>query len=242
MSEILSAETLNYKWKKTRDKAVAAAIESGRDPEEVKVVAVSKTHSMEMVLNGIEAGIPVFGENYAQELKEKFEYLEQTGIPQPEWHFIGHLQRNKVKYIAPFVYMIHSVDSERLAREISKQAAKFDRTIPVLIQVNTSGEESKFGCEPQNVNDLIEKAAKLENISIKGLMTIGSFDLDGVQNRKEFKLLHSLIEDARDRFPDMNLEHLSMGMTHDFELAVEEGATIVRVGTAIFGERDYGDK
>ncbi|MFP4529208.1 MAG: YggS family pyridoxal phosphate-dependent enzyme [Candidatus Kapaibacterium sp.] len=239
MSEILNAEELQSNWREVRTKADKAAVGAGRSAEDVKVVAVSKTHPFEMIENAIRAGIRVFGENYAQELRDKEEQLAESGLAEPEWHFIGHLQRNKVKYLAPFVHMIHSVDSVRLAREINKEAAKNDRVIPILIQINTSGEESKFGCEPRDVFDIIQEASEFDNIEIKGLMTIGSFDLDGVQNRKEFKLLRSLLGDARERFPKLVLEHLSMGMTHDYELAIEEGATIVRVGTAIFGKRDY---
>ena len=205
----------------------------------VKVVAVSKTHPIEAIKFGIDAGITDFGENYAQELKSKYEQIKQISDVQPNWHFIGHLQTNKVKYIIPFVKLIHSVDSFHLAEEINRQASKHNRIVDVLVQVNTSGEESKFGCEPEETLPLIEQISNLPNLRILGLMTIGSFSNDENIIRKEFRLLRRLFEEAKHKFPELPLTELSMGMTNDYLIAIEEGATIVRIGTAIFGERHY---
>lgn len=205
----------------------------------IKVVAVSKTHPVEAIKYAIEAGIRDFGENYAQELKTKYELLKQISDVQPNWHFIGHLQTNKVKYIIPFVKLIHSVDSVHLANEINRQAEKHNRVVDVLVQVNTSGEESKFGCEPKEALPLIEQIGQLPKLRVIGLMTIGSFSTDENTIRKEFRLLRSIFEEAKQKFPELPLTELSMGMTNDYMIAVEEGATILRIGTAIFGERHY---
>jgi pyridoxal phosphate enzyme (YggS family) len=206
---------------------------------DIKVVAVSKTHPVEAIKYAIEAGIRDFGENYVQELKTKYELLKQISDVQPNWHFIGHLQTNKVKYIIPFVKLIHSVDSVHLANEINRQAEKHNRVVDVLVQVNTSGEESKFGCEPKEALPLIEQIGQLPNLRVIGLMTIGSFSTDENTIRKEFRLLRSIFEEAKQKFPALPLTELSMGMTNDYMIAVEEGATILRIGTAIFGERHY---
>jgi hypothetical protein len=206
---------------------------------DIKVVAVSKTHPVEAIKYAIEAGIRDFGENYAQELKTKYELLKQISDVQPNWHFIGHLQTNKVKYIIPFVKLIHSVDSVHLANEINRQAEKHNRVVDVLVQVNTSGEESKFGCEPKEALPLIEQIGQLPKLRVIGLMTIGSFSTDENNIRKEFRLLRSIFEEAKQKFPELPLTELSMGMTNDYMIAVEEGATILRIGTAIFGERHY---
>ncbi|MGB9852680.1 MAG: YggS family pyridoxal phosphate-dependent enzyme [Candidatus Kapaibacteriota bacterium] len=206
---------------------------------QIKIVAVSKTHPIEAILNAISVGITDFGENYAQEMKSKYEQIKLVSKSQPNWHFIGHLQTNKVKYIAPFVALIHSVDSIHLAEEIEKQASKNNRIIDVLVQVNTSGEASKYGCEPEATLQIIDAIKNFPHLHVKGLMTIGSFSTDEQVIRKEFRLLAKLLEDAKRSFPELNLTELSMGMTHDYLIAVEEGATILRIGTAIFGERHY---
>lgn len=232
--------TLKERYEEIRNNVINAANISNRDPQSIKIIAVSKTHPVEYILNGIEAGMNIFGENYAQEIKEKFEYFENNNLTHPEWHFIGHLQRNKVKYIMPFVSMIHGVDSVRLANQINNEAEKIGRKVDVLLQVNTSGEASKFGCDPDSLINIAAEALKLKNICIKGLMTIGSFTFDGVANKREFGLLRTLLDDVNKKF-DLELKELSMGMTNDYELAVQEGATMVRVGTAIFGERDYSN-
>lgn len=208
-----------------------------RNAEKIKIIAVSKTQSIEAISAAFYAGATIFGENYVQELVEKQSLLSAKGIL-PEWHFIGHLQTNKVKYIAPFISLIHSVDSEKLAYEISRQAEKHNRIIEILLQINTSGESSKFGCEPVEAIYLAEKVCSLPNINLTGLMTIGTFSDDEAIIRKEFRLLRSKLEEINDKL-GLHLNELSMGMSHDYQIAIEEGATMVRIGTAIFGERHY---
>ncbi|MCX7736770.1 MAG: YggS family pyridoxal phosphate-dependent enzyme [Candidatus Kapabacteria bacterium] len=231
-------DEIKKNWLNVLNNVQNAAKNNQRDSDSIKIVAVSKSHPPEIIELAIKAGVTVFGENYAQELRDKHQYLEESGIKQPEWHFIGHLQSNKVKYIAPFVSMIHSVDSINLAEEISKQAEKNNRVIDILLQVNTSGEYSKFGCEPEEVVSLFDSISKIKNLQVLGLMTIGTFSDDEKIIRTEFKLLREL-RDNINKTKGVNLPHLSMGMSHDYEIAIEEGATIVRIGTAIFGERVY---
>ncbi len=211
----------------------------GRNPDEVLILSVSKTQSIEAISAAVKSGIKVFGENYAQELREKYQLLNELKIPQPRWHFIGHLQSNKVKYIAPFVEMIHSVDSLSLAEEISKHAKKKNRTIDILFQVNTSGEHSKSGASPDEAVEIIHQISEVPNLKLCGLMTIGSFSNDEKLYRAEFQMLRKIQDDVKTKLPQVNMKHLSMGMTNDFETAVEEGSTIIRIGTAIFGYRDY---
>lgn len=239
---ILSPEQIRSNWEAVKSKALDAAVVSGRNPDDITIVAVAKTHPSGMIKNAIEAGIGNIGENYVQEMVQKYKELAELGIEVPKWHFIGHLQTNKVKYIIPFVDMIHSVDSAHLAEEISKQAQKLGRTIDILLQVNTSGEESKSGCEPQDIYKLAEELSRLQNIKIHGLMTIGTFSNDEVIIKREFRLLRSLRDELAVKFPEIDFHHLSMGMTNDYPIAIAEGATLVRVGTAIFGERDYLQK
>lgn len=220
-----------------KDKIEQTAKKFSKNFEKIKIIAVSKTHSPQAIAAAYEAGAHIFGENYVQELVEKQKILSEKGIF-PEWHFIGHLQTNKVKYIAPFISLIHSVDSEKLALEISRQAEKYNRTINILMQVNTSGEISKSGCEPEEAIALAKNILKIPNINLLGLMTIGTFSDDETIIRREFRLLKSLLDEINKEL-GTDLRELSMGMSHDFEIAIEEGSTMVRIGTAIFGERDY---
>ncbi len=235
----------DYSYRKLKDNyiSVVNSIEKltkrANIQREIKIVAVSKTHTTEAILNAMECGIEHFGENYVQELKAKFEEIQQIGKQQPKWHFIGHLQTNKVKYIVPFISLIHSVDSVHLAEEIDKQSRKIERVTDILIQVNTSGERSKFGCSPESLFSIIASIQHFENIRICGLMTIGSFSSDEKIIREEFQLLRNLFEQSKEKFQHLPLKELSMGMTNDYLIAIEEGATIVRIGTAIFGERHY---
>lgn len=231
-------DEIKSNWLNVLNNVRIAAQTLQRDPDSIKIVAVSKSHPPEIIELAIKAGVNVFGENYAQELKDKHQYLVESGVKIPEWHFIGHLQSNKVKYIAPFVSMIHSVDSVGLAEEISKQAEKNNRTIDILLQVNTSGEYSKFGCQPEKLIELFDSVARIKNLNVLGLMTIGTFSDNENIIRTEFKLLRELRNNIN-KTKGVNLSHLSMGMSHDYEIAIEEGATIVRIGTAIFGERIY---
>ncbi len=227
-----------------QQKVEAAAQASARKKDEIKILAVSKTHPAEVLLQSLSAGINVFAENYAQEFRDKNkifrERLEQEehNLPTPEIHFIGHLQRNKVKYIVPFVDMLHTIDSIKLAEEVNKQAEKNNLTLDVLLQVNTSDEEAKSGIKPDNVEQLANEVLLLNNLNLKGLMTIGTFSDNEKIIRSEFTLLRKTLETLNKNL-GLNLKELSMGMSHDFEIAIDEQATMVRIGTAIFGNRTY---
>lgn len=214
-----------------------ACQKAGRDSSEVTLIAVSKTKPIEMLREAYEAGARDFGENKVQELLDKIPAMPED----VRWHMIGHLQRNKVKYIIDKVYLIHSVDSLRLAEEISKEAVKHGVTANILVEVNVAGEESKFGTSLQEAKELVFSIAKLPGICVKGLMTIAPFVENGEDNRKYFQNMKQLSVDIVQKNND-NIcvgQVLSMGMTGDYIVAVEEGATYVRVGTGIFGERDY---
>ncbi|MEN6641689.1 MAG: YggS family pyridoxal phosphate-dependent enzyme [Armatimonadia bacterium] len=210
----------------------AAAVRAGRDPSEVTLVAVSKTREPSEIAAAAAAGATEFGENYVQELLNK--QKELGGI---HWHFIGHLQRNKVRFILPFCAMVHVVDSVRLAQEIDHRARQLDRLQPVLLQVDLAGEETKFGCPENLVEELAQELANLPNVDWQGLMTIPPLAGEPEQSRPYFIRLRELRDRLRERFPDQPLAHLSMGMSMDYEVAIEEGATLVRIGTAIFGPR-----
>jgi len=217
-----------------RNKIAEACRRSGRESEEIELVAITKTVDVEQINEAIEAGIRVVGENRVQEAWRKYQEVGEKA----HWHMVGHLQTNKVKRVLQFAEMIHSVDSVYLAREIQTQAKKLDRTIEILIQVNTSGEESKFGLEPEATIGAIEEVSTLPNLKIKGLMTIGAFLPNPEDVRPCFKLLNDLKDRVNERgITSVEMGTLSMGMTNDFEIAIEEGSTMVRVGTAIFGER-----
>ena len=212
-----------------------AAGKCGRDPSTVSLVAVSKTIPVNRVREAIEAGVTVFGENYVQEAREKFNRLATFPV---SWHFIGHLQSNKAKYAVRLFDLIHSVDTLKLARKLNKQAQKNAKIQNILIQVNISKESSKSGADAENVLDLIDKVRHLENLSVKGLMTMPPFFNDPEKARPYFSALRNLRDRIRLKAPsEIALDELSMGMTGDFEAAIEEGATLVRIGTAIFGER-----
>lgn len=217
-----------------RNKIAEACRRSGRESEEIELVAITKTVDVEQINEAIEAGIRVVGENRVQEAWRKYQEVGEKA----HWHMVGHLQTNKVKRVLQFADMIHSVDSVYLAREIQTQAKKLDRTIEILIQVNTSGEESKYGLEPEATIDAIEEVSTLPNLKIKGLMTIGAFLPNPEDVRPCFKLLNDLKDRVNERgITSVEIGTLSMGMTNDYEIAIEEGSTMVRVGTAIFGER-----
>ena len=215
----------------------AACKRSGRDRSEVTLIAVSKTKPVSMITEAYEAGIREFGENKVQEMTDKFEQMPKD----IHWHMIGHLQRNKVKYLMGRSYLIHSVDSLRLAEEISSQSVKHGQETDILIEVNIAGEETKFGTTREEAFTLVEKAALLPNIHIRGLMTIAPFVDNPEDNRWVFRQIRQLSVDIKEKNIDnVDMSILSMGMTGDYEVAIEEGATMVRVGTGIFGERDYG--
>lgn len=222
--------------------AVAKKVEEacekvGRNKDEVTIIAVSKTKPLSNVVELQQEGVMDFGENKVQELCEKYESIEHP----VRWHLIGHLQTNKVKYIVDKVSLIHSVDSLKLAKQISKEAVKKSVTVPILIQVNIAKEESKFGLEDtKDVFELVEEVSKLPNVKIKGLMTIAPFVDDPEENRPYFRQMHQLFVDIEQKnFDNVSMDTLSMGMTNDYEVAIEEGATMIRVGTGIFGARSY---
>lgn len=211
-----------------------ACSRAGRDRNQVSLIAVSKTKPVGMLQEAYDAGTRDFGENRVQELMEKMPVLPAD----IRWHMIGHLQRNKVKYIVGKVWMIHSVDSLELAEEISKEAVKKQVTVRILLEVNVAEEESKFGVTVQEALGLAEAAAKLPGIRVEGLMTIAPYTEVPEENRIYFQRLKQLSVDIYDKNIDnVNMNVLSMGMTGDYSIAVEEGATYVRVGTGIFGER-----
>ena len=221
---------------KVQARITAACNRAGRDRENVTLIAVSKTKPIADLEEAYRVGVRDFGENKVQELVEKAEVLPKD----IRWHMIGHLQRNKVKYIVDKVCLIHSVDSLRLAEEISKEAVKKQLTVSILVEVNVAGEETKFGSTSEEAIQLVKKIAALPGICIKGLMTIAPFVENPEENRKYFSKLRQLAVDINDKNIDNVTMHvLSMGMTGDYEVAVEEGATLVRVGTGIFGERNY---
>ena len=214
-----------------------ACKKAGRARSEVTLIAVSKTKPVEMIQEIYDAGCRDFGENKVQELCEKIEQLPND----IKWHMIGHLQRNKVKYIIDnHVSLIHSVDSYRLAEEINIQAKKKNVIVPILVEVNIAMEESKFGISPEDAIALVEQIAELKNVKIEGLMTIAPYVVDAEENRLYFRKIKQLSADIGNKNIDnVSMKILSMGMTGDYMVAIEEGATMVRVGTGIFGERNY---
>lgn len=212
-----------------------AAAACGRDPESVQLVAVSKTVPYERAREAIEAGVTVLGENYVQEAREKIDALDDCPV---SWHFIGHLQSNKAKFAVKLFDLIHSVDSLKLARELDKQAKKINKVQQILIQVNIAQEATKSGLSEQATPPLIKEISRLENLAIKGLMTMPPYFNAPQRVRPFFKALRKLRDEINHlQLPAVSLEELSMGMTGDFEVAIQEGATLVRIGTAIFGER-----
>ena len=207
-----------------------------RDPGEVTLISVSKTKPVSMLQEAYDAGSRDFGENKVQEIMDKYPQLPSD----IRWHMIGHLQRNKVKYIVDKVALIHSVDSVRLAETIDKEAAKKGIVVNVLLEVNMAKEDTKFGLMPEEVMDFIHEIVRFQHIKVQGLMTIAPFVENPEENRIHFANLRKLSVDiAKEKVDNVNMSILSMGMTNDFEVAIEEGATMVRIGTAIFGERNY---
>ena len=223
-------------YRTVEEKVEAACRRAGRNRDEVTLIAVSKTKPVSMIEELLPIGVRDFGENKVQELTAKEEVLPKD----IRWHMIGHLQRNKVKYVIDKACMIHSVDSLRLASEISKEAVKHGITADILIEVNVAGEESKFGGSVEETPSLVQEVAKLPGIKVKGLMTIAPYVDDPEENRGVFRNLRKLSVDIGEKnFDNVTMNVLSMGMTGDYEVAIEEGATHVRVGTGIFGERNY---
>ena len=214
----------------------AACDRAGRKREEVTLIAVSKTKPVETLQEAYDLGVRIFGENKVQELTAKYEALPKD----IHWHMIGHLQTNKVKYIIDKAELIHSVDSLKLAETIEKEAAKHDLIADILVEVNVAEEESKFGMKMEEVIPFVEKVSAFPHVRVRGLMTIVPFVEDPEENRSIFADLHKLYIDIKKKNHDNDtVSVLSMGMTNDYEVAIEEGATMVRVGTGIFGARNY---
>jgi len=208
-----------------------ACLKAGRKTEDVKILAVTKTIDAERISEAVSLGLTDLGENRVQELLSKYDSVKGD----VRWHLIGHLQKNKVKYIADKVCMIHSVESISLAQEIEKQCAKIGRVMDVLIEVNVSGEESKSGIDPKDALSFIEEVSKLSHIRIKGLMTMAPFGAENDELHKIFSTLYKISVDiSSKKLDNVSMECLSMGMTNDYEIAVEEKSTIVRIGTGLF--------
>ena len=227
---------LKENLKEVEEKIAEACIKAGRKREDVTLVAVSKTKPISMLKEIYECNIRDFGENKVQELSDKYSQMPAD----IKWHLIGHLQRNKVKAVIDKTVLIHSVDSVRLAETIEQEASKKGLNVDVLIEVNVAEEDSKFGLKLDEVIPTIETIAKFPHVHIKGLMTIAPYVEDPEENRSIFAMLRKLSVDIESKNIDnVSVGILSMGMTNDYQVAIEEGATIVRVGTAIFGERNY---
>lgn len=219
-----------------RENIRKACDRAGRSYDEVTLIAVSKTKPLSDIETLMQYGETEYGENKVQELVDKYERVSSP----VHWHLIGHLQTNKVKYIVDKVSLIHSVDSVHLAKEIEKEAEKHDVTVDILIQVNIAHEDTKFGIDETSVYDLLEEIKHYPHIRVKGLMTIAPFVENAEENRVHFRKLHQLLLDIKSKNIDnIDMSILSMGMTNDYEIAIEEGATMVRVGTGIFGARNY---
>ena len=222
--------------KSIREKIDNAAQKAGRDPKDVLLLAVSKTVDVPRIKAAVAEGLDELGENHVQEIMEKYEPMG----PDVKWHMIGHLQTNKVKYIIDKVKLIHSVESLKLAEEINKQAKKHGLVMDILVEINMAKEESKYGIMPEDAPAFIESLSSLENIRVRGLMTVAPNVENGEENRVYFRNLKKLLVDINAKnINNINMDVLSMGMTGDYITAVEEGATIVRVGTGIFGKRNY---
>jgi pyridoxal phosphate enzyme (YggS family) len=231
--------TLQQRWHEVCARVRSAAVRAGRSPEEVRIVAVSKAQPLDLLEAALQVGIRCFGENYAQELRAKAQALAQRGWSDIEWHFIGHVQTNKVKLLAPLAALIHGVDSAHIADALQRWAQQHGKRLDILLQVNTSGEPSKHGCAPEALFALAEHVLRAcPSLRLLGLMTIPAPN-PPERVREEFRLLAQLRQELRQRYgaTAADFPHLSMGMSADFEVAVEEGATLLRIGTAIFGER-----
>ena len=221
-------------WDRLWERINEVCHHSGRHPEEIKVVAVAKTIPVEMVKEAVDCGITEIGENRVQEAKGKYDAIGKSA----HWHLVGHLQTNKVKAALEIFELIHSLDSMKLANEISSRAERINKEARVLLQVNTSAEESKYGLEPEKVVEFAEQIANLPNLNVEGLMTIGPFTEEDTLIRRSFRELRRLFEELKAAsIPNVDMEILSMGMSADYEIALQEGANMLRIGTSIFGPR-----
>lgn len=229
-------ESIEKNFEKIKQSVAAKANECGRNPDEIRIIAVSKTQPVQAVKNAVKAGVNILGENYIQEAVQKIEALESRPV---SWHFIGHLQSNKAKYAVPAFNMIHTVDRVKLAKEIEKQAEKIDKIQDILIQVNIGEESTKSGTDRENVLSMAKEIGQMKHLSLKGLMCMPPFFDDPEKARPYFRELVELKERInKGGIPGVFLTELSMGMSGDYEVAIEEGATMVRIGTSIFGKRN----
>ena len=235
---INAVDTIKTRWQQVQDRVASAAIRSGRDPNDIRIMAVSKTVPLPQIIEAYDAGISLFGENRIQEAQQKFGTHRESLPASAELHLVGHLQTNKARKAHELFDMIHSVDSVNLTETLSRIASESNRRIPILIEVNTSGEDSKFGISPDQVLNFTRQVALFPNLQIQGFMTVGGWLPDPEQVRPCFQKLREIRDQVESlKIPNVNTEILSMGMTNDFEVAIEEGSTLVRIGTAIFGAR-----
>jgi len=225
-------ETIKNNLEIINEKIRKAALKANRNPEEIKLVAVTKTATIEQIKEAINAGVKIIGENKVQEAKEKYKILSAD----IEWHLVGHLQTNKVKYAIEIFDLIHSVDSIKLAKEIDRRSLQFEMITNVLVEVNVSGEETKYGIKPEEVKSFLKEISEFYGIKVRGLMTIAPIAEDQEEVRPYFRKLRELSEKIKNKnIKNVKMDYLSMGMTEDFEVAIEEGANMVRIGRGIFG-------
>ena len=233
--------TMKERLEEVKERIALAAERAGRDPNEVTLVAVTKTHPVPVVREAYDLGVKQFGENRPEEALPKIDALAAQllaeGLQAPSWHMIGHVQHRKVKLVVGHYVLIHSVDTVKLARRLDSRFREAGMRQPILLEVNIAGEESKFGFAPEDLPAAVEEIATLEGLELQGLMTVAPIVENPEEVRPVFRRLRELLDDLRRRFPNIPWKHLSMGMTDDFEVAIEEGATLVRIGRAIFGER-----
>lgn len=226
-------ETIKNNLEIINEKIKKAALKANRSPEEIKLVAVTKTATIEQIKEAINAGVKIIGENKVQEAKEKYQILTAD----TEWHLVGHLQTNKVKYAIEIFDCIQTVDSIKLAKEIDKRSLQFEKTTNVLVEVNVSGEETKYGIKPEEVEPFLKEISEFSRIRVRGLMTIAPIiEEDKEEVRPYFRKLRELSKEIKSKnIKNVKMDYLSMGMTDDFEVAIEEGANMVRIGRGIFG-------
>ena len=241
INEQIRPDAVAERVRSVRERIAQACERAGRSGDDVTIVAVSKTFPMQAIDSGVAAGIERFGENRARQLRDKAE--ARPGVFEGgdvKWHMVGHLQRNKAKFIARHADWFDALDSPRLAEELEKRAAKNDRVLPCLVQVNISGEEQRYGLDPAETHDYLDHCAQYDHLAVKGLMAMASFVDDPGDVRGEFRRTRELFDtyDAEGN-PQVEMQELSTGMSNDFEVAIEEGSTMVRLGTSIFGPRDY---
>jgi len=241
VNEQIRPEAVAERMESVRERIAQACERTGRSPDEITIVAISKTFPMQAIESGKAAGLDHFGENRARQLRDKAKArpgaFEGGDV---KWHMVGHLQTNKAKFVARHADWFDALDSPRLAEELDKRAAKNDRVLPCLVQINITGEDQKYGLDPAETHDYLDHCAQYDHLAIKGLMALASFVDDPEDVRGEFQQMRDLFEtyDASDN-PQVEMEELSIGMSNDFEVAIEEGSTMIRLGTSIFGPRDY---